>query len=106
MSTGQSYLQGPLVQSVQATGATKGGCCLQPLHTGPHGEKEHGWLNWLYSISLNSGFQVSWKLHSEQETYYSFPLYSQVSGTSQQHLDTGLRVISSPEGELNCCEIF
>ena len=37
MPTRKSCLQGPLGQPIQATGCIQGwgGCCLQPLHTGP-----------------------------------------------------------------------
>ncbi|TEA23207.1 hypothetical protein DBR06_SOUSAS5510013, partial [Sousa chinensis] len=49
MSTGKGCLQGPLGQPIQATGCIhyQGGCCLQPLHTGPPWGKEHSRLNWL-----------------------------------------------------------
>ena len=45
----ESCIQGPLGQPVQATGCIhyRGGCCLQPLHTGPPRGKEHSRLNWL-----------------------------------------------------------
>ena len=45
----ESCIQGPLGQPVQATGYIhyRGGCCLQPLHTGPPRGKEHSRLNWL-----------------------------------------------------------
>ena len=49
MSTGKGCLQGPLGQPTQATGCIHypGGCCLQPLRTGPPWGEEHGRLNWL-----------------------------------------------------------
>ena len=54
MSTGKGCSQGLLGQPIQATGCIHygGGCCLQPLHTGPPRGKEHGWLNWLQSLSF------------------------------------------------------
>ena len=56
-STGKSCIQGPLGQPVQATGCIhyRGGCCLQPLHTGPPRGKEHSRLNWLQKFFF---FQV------------------------------------------------
>ena len=52
MSTGKGCLQGPLGQPIQATGCMhyRGGCCLQPVRTGPPWGKEHSRLDWLQMI--------------------------------------------------------
>ena len=58
MSTGKGCLQGPLGQPIQATGCIhyRGGCCLQPLRTGPPWGKEHSWLNWLQIHHFLNGY--------------------------------------------------